>query len=168
MLFTVITFFQKFALILFFTVIMASLGSFVFLLTFLDCIGPSNPTFLADKCLEMFCKSEGDSSSQSPSRFDIVIGEDKHTGTEAFRVLVGSFIRNQRNKDDNNSVPAFSPAIHDAILEEYKLEHRKVKGPSPKVYVIDPAEENNGDGIIRMATKKEKTEFIRACYVEQI
>merc|ERR1712125_182948 len=49
MLFTVIDFFQKFALILFMTMIQATLGSFVMFLTFTDCIGPSNPTYLADK-----------------------------------------------------------------------------------------------------------------------
>jgi hypothetical protein len=54
MLFTVITFFQKFALILFVTVIMASLGSFIFLLTILVCVGPTNPTRLIDKCMG-FC-----------------------------------------------------------------------------------------------------------------
>ena len=51
MLFTVITFFQKFALILFFTVIQASIGSFVVFLTMVDCIGPSNPTYLVDRYL---------------------------------------------------------------------------------------------------------------------
>lgn len=67
MLFTVITFFQKFALILFFTVIMASLGSFVFLLTVLDCIGPTNPTFLADKCLES-CSGQSNDADISNER----------------------------------------------------------------------------------------------------
>lgn len=64
MLFTVITFFQKFALILFFTVIQASLGSFIWFLTMVDCIGPSDPTFLADKMTEK-CRGKkgGDSSS---------------------------------------------------------------------------------------------------------
>ena len=49
MLFTVITFFQKFALILFFTVIQASLGSFIIFLAMVDCIGPTNPTYLFDR-----------------------------------------------------------------------------------------------------------------------
>jgi hypothetical protein len=51
MLFTVITFFQKFALILFFTVIQASAGSFILFLTMVDCVGPSNPTYLVDRWL---------------------------------------------------------------------------------------------------------------------
>ncbi len=58
MLFTVITFFRKFAMILFITTVMASVGSFIFLATFLDCSGPSNPTYLADKCMEVCCKSK--------------------------------------------------------------------------------------------------------------
>lgn len=51
MLFTVITFFQKFALILFFTVLQASIGSFIIFLTMMDCVGPSNPTYLVDRYL---------------------------------------------------------------------------------------------------------------------
>jgi 5-methyltetrahydrofolate--homocysteine methyltransferase len=51
MLFCVITFFEKFALILFFTVLQASAGSFIVFLTMVDCIGPSNPTYLVDRLL---------------------------------------------------------------------------------------------------------------------
>ena len=49
MLFTVITFFQKFALILFLTVLQATIGAFIVLLTMTDCIGPRNPTYLVNK-----------------------------------------------------------------------------------------------------------------------
>jgi len=48
MLFTVISFFQQFALILFYTIIQATIGSFVVFTAFTDCIGPSNPTYLVD------------------------------------------------------------------------------------------------------------------------
>jgi hypothetical protein len=48
MLFAVITFFRKFALVLFFTIIMATVGSFIVLLTLTDCFGPSQPTYLVD------------------------------------------------------------------------------------------------------------------------
>jgi len=54
MLFTVINFFQKFALILFMTIIQATVGSFIVFLTFTDCIGPSNPTYLADLVKKKF------------------------------------------------------------------------------------------------------------------
>jgi predicted RND superfamily exporter protein len=49
MLFTVITFFQKFALILFLTVVQASIGSFIVFVVMLDCFGPRNPTYLFDR-----------------------------------------------------------------------------------------------------------------------
>lgn len=64
MLFCVITFFSKFALILFMTVIQASAGSFVVFLVFTDCIGPSQPTYLVDRALEIISnkmKSDEDS-----------------------------------------------------------------------------------------------------------
>merc|ERR1712157_403215 len=51
MLFTVISFFQQFALILFYTIIQATVGSFVVFIAFTDCIGPSNPTYLVDSLL---------------------------------------------------------------------------------------------------------------------
>ena len=67
MLFCVITFFSKFALILFMTVIQASAGSFVVFLVFNDCIGPSQPTYLVDKILAKLSgkKSDEDSEKQS-------------------------------------------------------------------------------------------------------
>ena len=49
MLFTVITFFEKFAVVLFLTVLQATIGSFVVFLSMTDTVGPSNPTFLYDK-----------------------------------------------------------------------------------------------------------------------
>jgi len=51
MLFTVITFFQKFAIVLFLTIILSTVGSFVVFLSLTDCIGPSNPTYLYDKMM---------------------------------------------------------------------------------------------------------------------
>lgn len=49
MLGTVISFFQRFAVILFFTIIQATLGSFIVYLTLSDAIGPAHPTYLFDK-----------------------------------------------------------------------------------------------------------------------
>ena len=64
MLFTVITFFQKFALILFFTVIQATVGSFVVFLAMSICLGPSDPTHLIDKLTNRFTSRDpGDSDS---------------------------------------------------------------------------------------------------------
>ena len=48
MIFTVITFFQKFALILLYTIIMATVGAFVVFLTLVDTCGPSQPTAAVD------------------------------------------------------------------------------------------------------------------------
>jgi hypothetical protein len=63
MLFTVISFFQKFALILCFTVIQATIGSFIVFLTMTICIGPSQPTHLVDTLLAKL-SSRNDSSPQ--------------------------------------------------------------------------------------------------------
>lgn len=43
---------QKFAFVLFFAMIQATIGSFVIFLTLTDCIGPARPTYLADKLIE--------------------------------------------------------------------------------------------------------------------
>eukprot|EP00977_Amphora_coffeiformis_P004565 scaffold983_cov168-Amphora_coffeaeformis.AAC.1 len=51
MLFTVITFFEKFAVILFLTIAQSVVGSFVVFLVTVDCIGPSNPTHTVDHLL---------------------------------------------------------------------------------------------------------------------
>ena len=49
MLFTVIIFFQKFAVVLFMTVLHATIGSFIVFLAITDSIGPSHPTLLGEK-----------------------------------------------------------------------------------------------------------------------
>jgi len=68
MLFTVISFFQKFAIILLFTVLQSTLGSFVVFLTLADCIGPSEPTYLVDKivatCASKFKKDSEDETAK--------------------------------------------------------------------------------------------------------
>lgn len=72
MLFCVITFFTKFAFVLFFAIVQATIGSFVFFLTLTDCIGPVEPTAMADRLVQS-CKGEnsesadGESASTSPS-----------------------------------------------------------------------------------------------------
>lgn len=45
----IIRFFTKFATILFFTILMATIGSFIVFITLTDCFGPSQPTWLVDK-----------------------------------------------------------------------------------------------------------------------
>jgi len=74
MLFTVITFFQKFALILFFTIIQSTVGSFVVFATMMDCVGPNKPTYFADKLVEI-CR--GKSSEDNDPTF----GEDTQRQT---------------------------------------------------------------------------------------
>lgn len=54
MFFTVIVFFQKFALILFYTVVMATLGALVVFITLTDTLGPSQPTVWVDAIVEWF------------------------------------------------------------------------------------------------------------------
>lgn len=51
MLFTVISFFVKFAVILLATVVQATLGSFIVFVALADTFGPSDPTYLVDKML---------------------------------------------------------------------------------------------------------------------
>jgi len=69
MLFCTITFFRKFALVLFLAVIMATIGSFVFFITLTNCFGPTNPTYLVDKCLSpCFGKKEGRDAAITSTR----------------------------------------------------------------------------------------------------
>ena len=51
MLFCTIVFFEKFALVLFFCIIQATVASFIFFCTLVDCCGPSNPTQLFDSVM---------------------------------------------------------------------------------------------------------------------
>ncbi|KAL7561599.1 hypothetical protein ACA910_004188 [Epithemia clementina (nom. ined.)] len=55
MLFTVIIFFQRFAVVLFLTIIQSLAGSFVVFLTMTVTLGPSDPTYLVDHLLAKCC-----------------------------------------------------------------------------------------------------------------
>lgn len=57
MLFCYITFFTKFAYVLFFAIVQATIGSFVFFLTLTDCIGPVEPQHMADRLMEQ-CRGD--------------------------------------------------------------------------------------------------------------
>jgi len=48
MLFSIINFLRLFALVLFFTIIQATIGSFVFFFVLTDSLGPANPSFAVD------------------------------------------------------------------------------------------------------------------------
>merc|ERR1712176_669888 len=67
MLFTVINFFRKFALILFLTVIQASAGSIILFIVLVDCLGPSHPTYLFDKLFGTNHPKE-DTNDNNPER----------------------------------------------------------------------------------------------------
>jgi 5-methyltetrahydrofolate--homocysteine methyltransferase len=62
--FTVITFFQKFGLILLMTVIQATGASFLIFCALNLCFGPTNPTYLYDKVVAKLC------TKSTPSSFD--------------------------------------------------------------------------------------------------
>jgi hypothetical protein len=78
MLFTVISFFQKFALILCFTVIQATIGSFIVFLTMTICIGPSQPTHLVDTLLAKLFRRSNDSFPQEEVEVELK-DETEHT-----------------------------------------------------------------------------------------
>jgi len=74
MLFTVITFFQKFAIVLFLTIVESTIGSFVFFLTLTDCIGPSNPTYAVDYIVNMISnKRNQEKENNSNNQHDATI-----------------------------------------------------------------------------------------------
>jgi predicted RND superfamily exporter protein len=81
MLFTTITFFQKFALILFFAIIQSTVGSFIFFLTLVDCIGPTNPTYLVDLCVSRCCTKKKSSSDVNHD------DDDKHVSSKSFLTM---------------------------------------------------------------------------------
>lgn len=60
MLFCTITFFRKFALVLFLTVVMATFASFVVFITLTNCFGPTNPTYMVDKCFSLCSRKKND------------------------------------------------------------------------------------------------------------
>merc|ERR1712232_1140694 len=59
MLFTVVSFFQQFAQILFFTIIQATVGSFIVFTALVDCFGPTHPTYWIDT----YCRSRSNNKN---------------------------------------------------------------------------------------------------------
>jgi len=96
MLFTIISFFQKFALILFMTIVQATIGSFVVFLVMTDCLGPSNPTYLVDKAVEkIWCKKrKGEATSGGSSQTSSELEKSgKFDGTERTESLRNHSLR---------------------------------------------------------------------------
>ena len=84
MLFTIITFFEKFAVILFLTIAQSTVGSFVVFLVMVDCIGPSDPTHLMDQMLSRCyakCGKEYHAQGDEPTQ---------HFTTKEFNALDGA------------------------------------------------------------------------------
>jgi hypothetical protein len=83
MLFTVITFFQKFAIVLFFTILMATIGSFVVFITLADCLGPARPTYTVDLVIQKVssccccCKGGNDSDVSDERKSKYAAGVEK-------------------------------------------------------------------------------------------
>jgi len=59
MVFTEITFFRKFAVILFMTILHSTIGCFVVFLVLCDCFGPAEPTKMYDAIRSKICGSGG-------------------------------------------------------------------------------------------------------------
>ena len=83
MIFTVISFFQKFAQILFYTVIMATVGAFVVFITLSDTFGPSRPTVLVDAIINKLCgnknieNEENKKVPEEPQQFLLITRESE-------------------------------------------------------------------------------------------
>merc|ERR1712157_232230 len=56
----------KFALILFFTIIQASVGSFILFVVMTDCLGPAYPTYLYDKLIGRMDHPEENTGNKTP------------------------------------------------------------------------------------------------------
>lgn len=83
MLFTVITFFEKFAVILFLTIAQSTVGSFVVFLVIVDAIGPANPTALIDSALTIcfgFCGKEFHGQGEEKTQHFVSTKEFEKTG----------------------------------------------------------------------------------------
>jgi hypothetical protein len=66
MLFCVISFFVKFGVILFVTVVNATLGSFVVFIVLTDSFGPSDPTHVVDSVVKKLCGSKEQEENDAP------------------------------------------------------------------------------------------------------
>ena len=80
MLFCMISFFRQFAQILFYTILMSTIGTFVVLLSLMDILGPSEPRYLLDKFYEVFNKdsAKGETEVVDYSRGETTPGQDEH------------------------------------------------------------------------------------------
>lgn len=88
MLFTVITFFQKFATVLFLTIVMATGGSFIVFLSLSDTLGPTKPTagwdYVVGKCCGKH-DTEADATSKLKNEGKPKELEEKVIETDGFR-----------------------------------------------------------------------------------
>jgi hypothetical protein len=149
MLFTVITFFQKFALILFFTVIQASLGSFVIFLVLVDCIGPSNPTYLVDRLFglakddEEKAEDREESERTTPATYASADASEctatQHGYGSAAVAAEGHVMRQEEKRecvatpegdDEDSDMPYFISKVSPALPPKSKDKRRKTRTKS--------------------------------------
>ena len=83
MLFCVITFFTKFAFVLFFTIIQATVGSFVVFLTLTNTVGPREPTKMADQLVQKCMGASQASATNSKRSYTDDDAEMTETGPSA-------------------------------------------------------------------------------------
>jgi hypothetical protein len=90
MLFTEVSFFQKFAIILFMTVLNSTAGSFVVFIVLADCIGPSRPTKFVDSILaKLGLRKEVDSTGRAVDKYSTP-GSQLYTNTNTDTIDVDS------------------------------------------------------------------------------
>jgi len=122
MLFTIITFFVKFAVILFLTVVQATVGSFIVFLTLADTFGPSQPTFVVDWISAKLCGSsdtaeEGDGEKKSDEME--VVEEDGDGGKDIESEV--------NNAGEGNEKESSSTQLNDADEERGAVQANDVE-----------------------------------------
>jgi hypothetical protein len=103
---------------------------------------------------------------------DIVISDENHPGTIAFRVFVNNVVQTRLQDHMWLSIPKFSPIVYASIMDEWRLEQQNEgRGkhqpqPLPNFFIVEPHWDSDNDAFLStLASMKQRIDFVRTCYL---
>jgi hypothetical protein len=114
---------------------------------------------------------------------DIVIGDDSHPGTIAFRIFVNKYIQSRVENNVVLSPLSYSPIVYSSIMTEWKMEQQGGLGKQPtppqqqqqqhlpEFFVVESPNDPHDSKVsfsVTVANMKQKIDFVRTCYEYEV
>ena len=100
---------------------------------------------------------------QYPAYHDICIGDDSHAGNQTFLRIVQGFVETEfyHNQQKNTPLSRFTPTIYKEIMNRLKDQR---DNSTVQFFVSQSQQTQRRHSSFRLATTKEKIDYVRKCY----